>query len=373
MGIAERLRYLVLDNGLSRWYAMRRWRDRRERRDILRAYREAAREVAPRNGDGTEIVVAPRNGDGTAAQRYPENVVCCLFEGFSEAGGLADRLRGVVSVYQECKRRGLQMRLHFKHPFDLELFMQPSEYDWRIQEDEICRDTRRSEVVVMRPLSDSYFTLRKQREWMRHFFDSLTKRKFGQVHIYTNTPTAYGPEYGPLFRELFKPTARLQTALDGIQSQIGGNYISVSMRFLQLLGDFNDVVDVGTTLSEEERKELISKCLTEIRKLHDTYPHHRILVNSDSQRMLRAARALPYVYTIDGDIIHFDRSDGHEDEYKKFEKTFLDFLTISKADEIFLIKCHHHMRESGFPHAAAMIGGHSSPVVRLCEEGVIRY
>ena len=339
MSITDLIRYVVMDNGWSRWYVMRPWRDRQERRAIERRIGDY--------GEGEEET----------------GVVCCLFDGCNEAGGLADRLRGMVAVYQECKRRGLPFRLWFKHPFDLELFLEPAAYDWRITRQRICGEEKKTQVIVMRPLSDSPFTLRKQQAWMQRTFDRLAGHTFHQAHIYTNASTAYGEQYAGLFAELFRPTPRLRQALEAIRQEIGGKYISVSMRFLQLLGDFKDVVDVGATLTASEQEALMAECIRRIEQLHEQYPDHRILVNSDSQRMLAEARRLPYVYAIEGEIIHFDRCEDRGDEYAKFEKTFLDFLTIANAERVFLIKCHSHMRYSGFPYAAAMIGGKEYEII----------
>ena len=61
-----------------------------------------------------------------------------------------------------------------------------------------------------------------------------------QLHIYTNAGFVYDYGYSVLFNELFKTSERLQKSIDFYLKDIGSNYISISARFLDLFGDFNE-------------------------------------------------------------------------------------------------------------------------------------
>lgn len=64
--------------------------------------------------------------------------------------------------------------------------------------------------------------------------------------------------YIQLFQELFKPAPRLEQAISQCLQEIGGKYITVSFRFIGILGDFKDHAGFGEELTVEE-KDIISK------------------------------------------------------------------------------------------------------------------
>ena len=67
------------------------------RRQLLPTYRQLAA-GKPVGSDGGKTVILMVRNDTT----------------FS--GGLSDRLRGIVSVYDECKRQGLKFKVYFETP-----------------------------------------------------------------------------------------------------------------------------------------------------------------------------------------------------------------------------------------------------------------
>ena len=60
-----------------------------------------------------------------------------MADGRKSHGGLADRLRGIVSTYEYCLNHRVDFRIHFTSPFNLEDLLLPNEYDWRIGAGEI--------------------------------------------------------------------------------------------------------------------------------------------------------------------------------------------------------------------------------------------
>lgn len=281
--------------------------------------------------------------------------VVAMCNGWVESGGLADRLRGVVSTYQVCKEAGssLDFRIHFVHPFPLDMFLVPNTYDWRISDADLCYTQPATTPVALEIGSDHHYQALKQKVWLQQHIAQATGT---QVHVYTNAMFAYYADYGTAFRELFKPSPQLQHAIDAQLQRLGTDYVSVSTRFMGSLGDFQDTLAVSE-LPTQLQHQLIERCIEQVEQIHQTHPNSQILVNSDSAKFLARASQLPYVYIIDGQIHHLDVSTATDDLYETFEKTFLDFFLIAHAAHIYRLKT-RWMHSTGFPYAASMVYGH---------------
>ena len=184
-----------------------------------------------------------------------------------------------------------------------------------------------------------------EKTWFQHRLKTTRQ----QLHFYTNMQPESNLLFGTYFCELFKPSDRLAAALDSHLQAIGENFISISFRFMQLLGDFVDCD--GDTLPKTGQEELICRsiqAIEDIRQHHQSIP--RVLVTSDSVRFLHRAKELPYVYVIEGKVGHINFE--HSDDTNM--KTFLDFLMISNAQKIYLAKS-GKMYKSDFARYASMI------------------
>lgn len=93
-------------------------------------------------------------------------------------------------------------------------------------------------------------------------------RDFRQIHIYTNMYYA-DDRFGLLFNKLFKPAPILQSWIDENLQILGQNFIALSFRFQNLLGDS---VDGKIVYSPEEQRELINSCICQIELLRKTNP-----------------------------------------------------------------------------------------------------
>lgn len=288
--------------------------------------------------------------DGESEQRYNPFVVN-IYDGKIIAGGLADRLRGILSTYYICKQVGKEFKLHFVYPFKLDNYLTPNLIDWRCSEEELCYNENYTSVLILDTTQDSPYQKRKQEKWLYKQICRAT----GQCHVYTNALFSYDYDYKQLFFELFKPSDSLQQTLDHYGSLLGDSYISISCRFLNLLGDFNETYGIKKPLTETEKKELIDKVIKEVEKLHARYPTQTILCNSDSVLFLKEADKLDYTYVVPGEITHIDGINSRDD-YKMYEKTFVDFFLIANASHICLLKT-GNMHHSGFPFAASKLYG----------------
>lgn len=273
----------------------------------------------------------------------------CIYDGKIKNGGLADRLRGIVSVYETCKQVDIDFKILFTSPFKLQLFLEPNKVDWFISPEELNYDTSITDICYIDTLTGSNYEASKQQKWFKREF----KKNFKEFHIRTNALYSYNGEYSKLFHELFKPSSRLQASIDREKSNLGTQYISTSFRFMNLLGDFNETTGICTQLSKGEKEGLIEKNLKQLEALHKQFQEKKILVNSDSVTFLKHASNFEFVYIIPGNITHIDANDSN-DEYEAYEKTFLDFLMIANAEKIYLLRT-GNMYNSGYPYAASLI------------------
>ena len=297
---------------------------------------------------------------GGRSDKHVRAVVFMALNETTFSGGLSDRLRGIVSVYAECKRQGRPFRIVFE-PLHLEDYLAPNEYDWRIGEDEIDWDLAKSyPCVLLTYHNDSH------NRW-QHFVQSSVLRSYfrkhcHQLHVFTNMIPS-DEEYRTLFHELFKPADDLQQLIGYHLEKLGGekNYISCTFRFRQLLGDFKEG---GATLPVAKRQPYIQQCVQTVERLHELHPEKRILVTADSHTFLDelVAVSLPYVYVMPGKVVHLGfTSDASKAVYMK---SFLDMYMISYADIVYLVR-DKLMYHSGFPYRAALLGGTNYEEVSL--------
>lgn len=295
--------------------------------------------------------LSPYYAQKKEASSAEASFVATIFDGKIQVGGLADRLRGILSTYYICKKTGRPFKLHFVSPFNLELFLVPNQYDWRCKEHELCFDKHFTSVLPLFTTRDGLYQSKKQEQWLYNHI-SRTDR---QCHVYTNALFSYEYDYKQLFFELFKPSDALQQTLDHYRDILGASYISISCRFLDLLDDFNETQAINASLTDVEKRALIERVLYEIDKLHLQYPNRTILCNSDSITFLNEAAKMDYTYVVPGEITHLEGM-VKRDDYQLYEKTFVDFFLIAKASHIYLLKT-GLMYDSGFPYAASKLYG----------------
>lgn len=286
-------------------------------------------------------------------QLVTSKMLIYMADGKMRHGGISDRLRGAVSVYKLCKKMGLVFKINFVHPFELNDYLVPNMYDWYISPEEIVYDRRKSSPVVRSTgLSERMWKIQEKR------MAAKVKKHKMQYHIYTNACFAES-EFHDLFAELFKPSFKLQSLIDENLKNLGGDYISISYRFQQALGDFKD--SPSKILKEKDASILIKKCLDACSYIHEIAPFHKkILITSDSARFINEVRCFSYVYIIPGDIAHMDYDSGTDAALK----TFLDLFLISKAQKAYNVVS-KEMYNGEFAMRGAMIGGIEYEVIRI--------
>lgn len=270
-------------------------------------------------------------------------------------GGLVDRLRGILSVYVACQEAGRDFRICFTHPFQLSDYLAPVNINWNPPpEINNCKYSAARFVMLGFTGRDS-INQRQEREMVKF----LRKNSNCQTHVYTNAGFAFRHDFGKLFNRLFRPVPRMERDIESITAGLGADYVSVSARFLNLLGDFNEA-SYNIPLSPERQRALLDTCLAELEGIHARHPGSRVLICSDSRRFADEAAERDYVAVIPGVITHIDNDGNNTWEY--YEKTFLDFFCIARAAKSYLI-VGPGMWRSGFPYAASLVGNHELEVI----------
>ena len=184
-------------------------------------------------------------------------------------------------------------------------------------------------------------------------FLKIMNTKKHEIHVYSNI-TLHEEMYHIFFNDLFKPSKMLSDALQYNTDKIGGKYISVSFRFIGILGDFKDTY-FKKELGAEEKEKYISKCLDVICRLKTKHPNvPKILVTSDSRVFLEKASSLAYVYIIPGTVVHMDGVNKNMEQNDL--KVFLDMLMISKAECCYSYSYGKMFKGTKFAKTSALIG-----------------
>ena len=264
------------------------------------------------------------------------------------SGGLSDRLRGITSIYEECKRQNLPFKIVFE-PLHLQDYLLPNQYNWQIESKDVCWDTTKVYPCTLLTYNNNLKNraqIKAQKNILRYYLN----RPYKQIHIYSNMAIADNT-FSDLFKELFHPAERLQQQIDYHLGQLGGakQYISLTFRFRQLLGDFKEGGDI---LPISERDAYVQKCICGIKNLHTQYPNDRILVTSDSKTFLDQLSILDYAYVIPGTVVHMGFTfDASQNTYMK---SFVDYFMLSNAKKVFQMT-DRRLFQSGFPKRAAML------------------
>ena len=279
--------------------------------------------------------------------KQSKKCVVFMVDGKIRHGGLCDRLNGLISTFLFCEERGLDFKVWWKYPFDLELFLIPNEYDWHINQEELSYSKYDSAPFSWGIVNDEHLQITVA--------ENILTFKQRQIHAYTNMYYR-SEEFHENFKRLFKLSPLLESEVDeNLRKMNSEGYISMTFRYQQLLGDF--VEGDYPTLGLEAIKDIMSNALSVIELLKKRHPAIlTVLVTSDSRMFLEYVRSkLKYVYIIEGELCHMDYVKGETNQLRHL-KSFVDLMMISKAQKAYL--CYNSiMYQSTFARTAAFIGG----------------
>lgn len=266
-------------------------------------------------------------------------------DGRDFSNGFADRLRGMISVYAFAKATGRVFQIYHSVPFKLEDYLEPNKYNWLPNPSSYSFNLLQSRPVAVIDYINPGRLIRLTKNYQYHFYTNVDFIEW--VNKKYNTKF----DYHTLYNELFKPAKCIEEEALKYTDYLTSGYISVSFRFMQLMGDFKDIR--GKTLPDNEQAILADRCKKQIEILHQQnsdIPY--VLVTSDSSRFISSIKEMPYVFVIDGTIGHVGH-DGNDDTVKK---TIVDYYMISKAKKVYMAYT-GEMYKSNFAKAAAMSTG----------------
>lgn len=263
-------------------------------------------------------------------------------------GGMFDRLKGAISVYAISKIHQKDFRIHFSYPFELQKYLEPNKYDWRIDKGDIQYSFPHSRPLFLYGECYAPQRLFKNRKCEAHFYYGYDSLDIINVRYGTNY------EWGQLYRELFKPTPYLQQYINYYQKDIGSDYIAIHTRFLNLLGDKVETT-INPELPSSERMMLMEQIRDKIFGLAKQNDNMRVMLASDSMTFIDyMKKEMKDVYVIPGTVKHIDTA-GHTDDTENL-KMFLDYYMISGAKRVCSVLS-EGMWPSAFPEYAAKISG----------------
>lgn len=271
--------------------------------------------------------------------------IIVMLDGKMIHGGLSDRLWGILSTYKLCIDNNYEFRLFFNHPYNIEKFLKPNLYDWRINSKEISynlKDSRPNYISMV------YYN----REKMAKYATNRLNKNLCQQHVYTNMRYFDDKYFNKYFFQLFKLSPTLESAVEQHKKKLEANFVSITFRFQQLLGDFNEG-NFPKLESDILKNDLISKCINLVERIYKL-KGIQILVTSDSSTFLEKVAQLPFVYIIPGKIVHVDYNATQESDAVHM-KSFLDLFLISNAKEVYSVSI-NPLYQSGFPKTASLIG-----------------
>ena len=285
----------------------------------------------------------PKYGKPVFNQKLSTKTVIYFADGRENTGGLADRFRGIVSIYKISKELNVDFKIHMTSPVDLSNYLIPNNHNWIIDNKTIIYDIKNS--IIFNFWCDKYT---QDHQVLIPLKKSL--KRWNQIHIRTNMGLAEY-EYNDLFCELFKPADELKAKLEKCLSEIGCEFISVTFRFQQLLGDF--IEEKFPILQEMEQKELITRCINHLIEIHNENKniYKKILVTSDSITFLEKVKELDFVYVVPGKLAHVDYQPKEGKEV--YMKSFLDYYLLTYSKMVYLV-IDGQMYNSGFPYRAAL-------------------
>lgn len=273
-------------------------------------------------------------------------------------GGLSDRLCGILSMYTYAKKHGYEFKILFVSPYKLTDILQPNQYNWTIDPKDISYNAKDAYPIYLSVYSKNHSKV------VKHIDSYLDKLDVKQVHVYSNARYFDVEKVPQLFKELFVPCELLQTALDTHLNVLKDDYVSLTFRFQQLLGDFKEG-NFAVLDSELEKERLVSKCLRVVECLYQKENVKRILVTSDSKTFLERVSHIDYVYVVSGEIRHMDFTDGKTVDISIDMKSYVDMFMIANARAVYLCNMPPLYR-SGFPETSSYIYG--KPYYEITEE-----
>lgn len=285
-----------------------------------------------------------------------KKIIVFNVDGKTAHGGLSDRFRGLFASYYYAQKIDADFKVIWEHPFLIEDYLQPATFDWRADKSKLSHNF----FEVGFRFQNDYSRIANDEET----FFKLMKSPKPELHVYINT-TIHEELYGDFFAKLFRPSKDLQSAMETHLRALGGakEYVSMSFRFIGILGDFKDHDQSRIVLTDEnEKRTYIEMCLHALNVVHRKHSDKKILVTTDSPMFMQEACNLPFVYVVPGTIDHIDSKSQKKEDV--FLKTFLDFMMIVNAFKCYAYTTGEMFGQTKFARTAALCGNNEYKILK---------
>ena len=275
-----------------------------------------------------------------------KKIIIC-FDGLFPHGGLVDRLKGIISFYEISKQLKYEFYIIFEHPFDLTLFLEPNEVDWKLDRNELAWNPLNTKFIYLMNNFDISPLNLIETSNATNFIVYANIDYLNKIHPEIETPQLERI-WRVRYNELFKRSKFLNDRLNQVEKQ---EYITIHARFTSLMGDFVDTTD---KLISDDKKQQLLRHLNDIVKRIVENSKHKCYVFSDSIRFLNFIKENAPVNILKGVPFHMDDFKD-ETTIEKHLKTMIDFYMMVNSESVYFMKV-DPMYHSSFSKYAAIIG-----------------
>lgn len=283
-----------------------------------------------------------------------KNEIVLMFDENYSSGGFMDKIKGIISGKYIADQLGLDFYVYIKNKnFPIHNFLQSNQNIFRNENYEL-EYNKNSKPIILYNYSPS------QKNILKKF------KSKNQYHLYCNMNFIPNFNLGKdefelnriwsnYFNEIFSFSSTILN-LDELSHIQKNNKISVHLRFMNSLGDFNDIRN--NELPNAEKEKLIDNCLQAIKKILIEHKEiEKVLIFSDSASFLNLVK--PYFANTEFEQKIFVNADNIKHsalnfDEKVFEKTILDFYQMSNCCKVFQIH-YKNMHKSDFSKYASLV------------------
>ena len=280
-----------------------------------------------------KIILKAYNFRSVEENQLPPGSVVYISDRLIWNGGLVDRLKGVLALYDYALENKIPFYIFSDNEYD---FIHYLKIKKNILLSKLDRNLITTRVFVFIDNSNikSYNNIFSD-QLVNHVYTNLEIIKY-KKNIDTNDRWRY------LFNKLFKPTNHILSEICKIIDN--RKYIVFSFRFRSRMGDFIDDEKKWDAIMKKNEVEILNKA---VMKMMNEFPDHMIYIASDSSSYTEQISKL-YPKKI------FFNPNSKPD-MNNMERSVVELLIISKGEKVFQFK-RPTMYSGAFSKYASILG-----------------
>ena len=282
-------------------------------------------------------------------KNVPKKQVIICFDGFSQHGGLVDRLKGIISFYEASKLTGFEFKIYHQFPYQLEVFLEPNLYDWNATEADMkwhffktkflyCMlDFKLNPIAFLQNTKNQKIFVYNNIDYLEKIFPKATKEQLQTI-------------WANAFHTLFKKSEFLQQQINSYN--LKQPRLAIHSRFTSILGDFIDTN--SKVLPQETQKQLFKDLEQAVSEISNEVNLSNVYIFSDSFTYLNYMKKNTNFNILEGLPLHPDNKKGLKYTHQQHAKTFIDFFAMAESTMIILVR-KPFMYPSAYPLYASYI------------------